>query len=97
LKVESDFHFPFLINFVILWSKNVKIMTTLESTKYRLISSIIGDTDKNRVLEIERLYNQEPCVYSNDEMRASVIQRKKDFESGKINAIPHEQLKRRLV
>jgi hypothetical protein len=72
-------------------------MTTLESTKYRLISAIIGDVDEERVLKIEHLYHSEPCMYSNEEMRASVIRRKKDFENGNIVAIPHEQLKRRLL
>jgi len=72
-------------------------MTTLESAKYRLITAIIADMDTNRVLEIERLYNLEPCLYSDEEMRASVIHRKKDFENGKIVAIPHEQVKRRFI
>ena len=72
-------------------------MTTLESTKYRLITAILGDMDEDRVFEIERLYHHEPCVYSDEEMRASVIQRRKDFDSGKIVAIPHEQLKKRIV
>jgi len=71
-------------------------MTTLESAKFRLITAIIGDTDEGRVLEMERIYNREPCIYSNEEMRASVIQRKRDFDAGKIVAIPHEQLKKRL-
>jgi len=46
-------------------------------------------------LEMEGIYNLEPCIYSNEEMRASVIQRKRDFDAGKIVAIPHEQLKKR--
>jgi 4'-phosphopantetheinyl transferase EntD len=45
--------------------------------------------------ESERLYSAEPCIYSSEEMRASVMQRKKDFDSGRSCAIPHEQLKRR--
>jgi len=72
-------------------------MTTLESKKYRLISAIISDTDEDRVYEIERLYNSEPRSYSSEEMRSSVIQRKKDFDAGKIFAIPHEQIKRRSI
>jgi hypothetical protein len=32
-------------------------METLERKKYRLISAIIGDTDRKRVLEVERLYS----------------------------------------
>ena len=72
-------------------------MTVLETKKYRLISAIIGDTDENRVLEIERLYDCEPCAYSDEELRVSVIQRRKDYENGKIFLIPHEQIKRRSV
>jgi hypothetical protein len=72
-------------------------MTTLESKKYHLISAIISDTNEDRVFEIERLYNSAPCMYSNEEMRASVMQRKRDFDNGIITAIPHEQLKRRSV
>ena len=45
--------------------------------------------------ESEHLYSAEPCIYSSEEMRASVMQRKKDFDSGRSYAIPHEQLKRR--
>ena len=47
--------------------------------------------------ESERLYSAEPCMSSNEEMRTSVMQRKKDFDSGRSYAIPHEQLKRRLA
>ena len=67
----------------------------LERRKYRLIRAIISDTDDNRISGIEALYYPEPCVYADEEMRASVIQRKKDFEAGKIDLIPHEQIKRR--
>jgi len=72
-------------------------MTTLERKKYHLISAIISDTDEDRVFEIERMYNPEPYSLSDEEMRASVIQRKRNFDTGKIMAIPHEQIKRRLV
>jgi hypothetical protein len=72
-------------------------MTTLESKKYHLISAIISDTDENRVFEIERLYNSAPCLYSDEELRASIVRRKRDFDAGKTTAIPHELLKRRSV
>ena len=72
-------------------------MTTLESKKYGLISAIIGDDDEDRVVQIERLYTSEPLVYSSEEIRTTVIQRKRDFDDGKIIAIPHEQMKRRVV
>ena len=76
---------------------NCNQMETLERKKYRLISAIIGDTDRRRVSEVERLYNPEPCVYSDEELRTSVFQRMKDFEDGNVVPIPHEQIKRRVV
>jgi len=72
-------------------------MEVLERKKYRLISAIIGDTDRKRVLEVERLYSPEPCVYSDDDLRASVNRRMKDFENGNTIPIPHEQIERRTV
>ena len=33
----------------------------------------------------------------NEELRTSVIQRKKDFDNGKVFLIPHEQIKKRTV
>jgi len=72
-------------------------METLERKKYRLISAIIGDTDRNRVLEVERLYSPEPCVYSDDDLRANTYRRMKDFEEGGVIPIPHEQIIRRSV
>ena len=76
---------------------NCNQMETLERKKYRLISAIIGDTDRRRVSEVERLYSPEPCVYSDEELRASVFRRMEDFENGKVVPIPHEQIKRRVV
>jgi len=72
-------------------------MTALENRKYSLISAIIEDTNEERVFEIERLYSKEPCVYSDDEFRAEVLRRWKDYKSGKIIGVPHEQIKRRIV
>jgi hypothetical protein len=72
-------------------------METLERKKYRLISAIIGDTDRKRVLEVERLYSPEPCAYSDDDLRASVYRRMKDFEDGNVTPISHEQIKRHTV
>ena len=76
---------------------NCNYLETLERKKYRLISAIIGDTDRNRVLEVERLYSPEPCVYSDNDLRANVYRRIKDFEDGNVIPIPHEQIKRRTV
>jgi len=72
-------------------------MTALEKRKYRLISAIIGDTDSRRVSEVEPLYSPEPCAYSDDELRANVFRRMKDFEARNVVPIPHEQIKRRTV
>ena len=64
-------------------------MTVLERKKYRLIRSIMDDTDVKRVAEIERLYStQEPCMYTIDEIKASLPKRIKDIEDGK--GIPHD-------
>ena len=51
----------------------------LERKKYKLIRAIINDTDAVRVSKIENLYNLEPCTFTMDEARASVIQRKNKF------------------
>jgi hypothetical protein len=72
-------------------------METLEKKKYRLISAIIDDTDRKRVMEVERLYSPEPCVYSDNDLRANVCRRMKDFEDGNVIPISHEQIKRRTV
>jgi len=72
-------------------------METLEKKKYRVISAIVGDTDRKRVSEIERLYSPEPCVYTDEELRASVFSRMANFEAGNVIPIPHEQIKRRRV
>lgn len=72
-------------------------MTALEKKKYNVIRSIISDTNTRRVAEIERLYNPQPCIYTADELRASVIQRTQDFYDKKMELIPHEQIKRKTV
>ena len=69
----------------------------LERKKYRLIRAIISDTDAVRVSTIENLYNLEPCTFTMDEVRASVLQRKKKFETGKTNLIPHDSIKKHIV
>ena len=69
----------------------------LERKKYRLIRAIIGDTDNSRVAIIEKLYNLEPCTFTMEEIRASVIQRKNNFDSGSINLIPHDSIKKHIV
>jgi DNA polymerase III sliding clamp (beta) subunit (PCNA family) len=72
-------------------------MTAIESRKIDLISAIIDDQNEDRVFEIERLYSQEPCVYSDDELKATVFRRLNDYDDGKTVGIPHNQMKRKIV
>ena len=72
-------------------------MTVLEKKKYNVIRAIMNDTDSGRVTEIERLYNPEPCIYTEEELRTSVMQRTQDFYDGKMKLIPHDQMKRKVV
>ena len=72
-------------------------MTVLEKKKYNVIRAIMNDTDSKRVTEIERLYNSEPCIYTAEELQASVTQRTQDFYDEKTELIPHEQMKRKVV
>jgi len=72
-------------------------MTVLEKKKYNVIRAVMNDTDSRRVAEIERLYNPEPCTYTTEELRASVMQRTQDFYDGKMELIPHDQMKRKVI
>ena len=72
-------------------------MTVLEMKKYNVIRAIMNDTNSRRVTEIERLYNLEPCIYTAEELRESVMQRTQDFYDGKMKLIPHDQMKRKAV
>ena len=72
-------------------------MTIIEKKKYKLIRAIMNDTDRKRVLEIERLYEPEPCMYTAEEFRESVTQRTNDFYAGKMELIPHDEIKRKVI
>ena len=72
-------------------------MTVLEKKKYNLIRAIMNDTDTGRVTAIERLYSTEPRTYAAEELRESVMQRTQDFYDGKMELIPHDQMKRKVV
>jgi len=72
-------------------------MTVLEKKKYEVIRAIMNDTDRKRVAEIERLYEPEPCMYTDAELQASVTQRTKGFYAGKMELIPHDELQRKVV
>jgi len=72
-------------------------MTILEKKKYNIIRAIMNDTNTRRVTEIERLYNSEPCVYTAEELRVSVMERTQNFYDEKMELIPHDQMKRKVV
>jgi hypothetical protein len=72
-------------------------MTVLEKKKYNVIRAVMNDTNTRRVTEIERLYNPEPCICTAKELRASVMQRTQNFYDGKMELIPHDQMKRKVV
>jgi len=67
-------------------------MTVLEKKKYNVIRAIMNDTDSERITEIEQLYSSEPCTYTTEELRESVMQRTQDFYDGKMELIPHDQI-----
>ena len=56
----------------------------------------MNDTDRNRVSAIERLYEPESCVYTAEELQASVFQRTNDFYAGKMELVPHDEIRNRL-
>jgi len=68
-------------------------MTVLEKKKYNVIRAIMNDTDTKRLTEVERLYNPEPCIYTAEELQTSVTQRTQNFYDGKMELIPHDQMK----
>ena len=72
-------------------------MTVLEKKKYNVIRAVMNDTNTRRVSEIERLYNSEPCTYSAEELRESVMQRTQDFYDEKMELIPHDKMKRKVI
>lgn len=78
-------------------------MTVLER-RVRVATAILNDLDERDFSEIEQLFKSlkkrqkpEPCMYTMEEIRESVMQRKTDFEAGKIDLIPHEQVKKRSI
>ena len=70
-------------------------MTVLERKKFKVIHAVINDTDSRRVTAIERLYEPEPCTYTAEKLRSSVHQRTENFYSGKMELIPHDELKKK--
>jgi len=61
-------------------------MKVLERTRKRLIHAISNDTDIKRMSQIEELNKTrlpEPCVYSVEELKESLIEVERDFVEGK--------------
>jgi len=56
-----------------------------------------GGADRSSVTIIERFHEHEPCMYAGEEIRASVMQRTKDFYDGKMELVPHDQIQRKVV
>ena len=71
-------------------------MTVMEKEKYRLIQEIINDTDEGRIFKVTMLYKEKPSfMCSEGELRESVRQQIDDMKTGKVEFIPHEQIKRK--
>ena len=69
-------------------------MTVIE-LKVEMASAILNDIDEARLAEMKKVYNRlyksrlpEPCVYSIEELKESLIEVEKDFAEGK--GIPHD-------
>ncbi len=72
-------------------------MTVLEQKKFRLIRAIMNDTDADRVSRIERLYDENPLLYSAEELNESLCQIEKDFENGKMKSYSSTQMRKHAV
>ena len=71
-------------------------MTAIE-IKVEMASAILNDIDEIRLTEMKKVFNKlyktrlpEPCVYSVEELRESLIEVERDFAEGK--GIPHEEV-----
>ena len=73
-------------------------MTVLEQNKYRLIRAIMDDMDEARVLEIKEIYynDNNPLLYSVDELNESLCQIEKDLEDGTMKFYTSEQLRKHV-
>ena len=71
-------------------------MTVLEQTKYRLIRAILDDTDKNRISEITKFYDDNPLLYSVEELNERLCQIEQDEANGKMKYYTSEQLRKPL-
>ena len=69
-------------------------MTAIE-LKVEMATAILTDIDEIRLTEMKKVFNKlyktrlpEPCVYSIEELKESLIEVEKDFAEGK--GIPHD-------
>ena len=65
--------------------------------KVEMATAILSDIDETRITKMKKLYNRlyktrlpEPCIYSVEELKESLIEVVKDFEEGK--GIPHHEV-----
>ena len=72
-------------------------MTVLEQTKYRLIRAIIDDTDEKRIKELTKYYDDNPLLYSADELNKRIQQFEKEQAAGKVKYYTSEQLRKYAV
>ena len=73
-------------------------MTALERTKYKLIRSIMDDTDETRVLEINELYyGNNPLLYSDDDINERIKQFEEAEANGTMKYYTSDQLRKHAV
>ena len=74
-------------------------MTVLERKK-RFVQSVMNDTDEV-FIELERAYKRiskrEPCTFSVEELKDSVVKFEKDLAEGNVQGISHEEMKKRYA
>jgi len=76
-------------------------MTAIE-LKVEMASAILNDIDEFRLSEMKKAFNKlyktrlpEPCVYSVEELRESLIEVERDFAEGK--GISSEELRKQYI
>ena len=76
-------------------------MTVIE-LKLEMATAILNDIDEIRLTKLKKVYNKlyktrlpEPCVYSVEELKESLIEVEKDFAEGK--GISSEELRKQYV
>ena len=72
-------------------------MTVFEQTKYSLIRSIMNDTDECRVAELAEYYDENPLLYSAEELNESLCQIEKDLANGTMKFYTSEELRKHVV